>query len=153
MKTITLTQGQIALVDDQDFEELSKYKWFAIKSVSGYTFYAGRKDHNHKTVLMHHHILGSTIQTDHKNSIGTDNQRHNLRQCTSHQNQGNQILRMGGTSKYKGVHRAKNRWCAQISVNGRRTYIGIFKSEEDAAVAYNNKAKELFGSFARLNEV
>lgn len=61
MKKILLTQDKEALVDDEDYDELAKYKWYAIKSTSNNTYYAGRKDNNHKTVLMHHQILGSTI--------------------------------------------------------------------------------------------
>ena len=153
---IPLTQGFYALVDGEDFEELSKHKWRVQKT--GNTFYARRavgiKD-KQVAIYMHRFILNppKRMETDHRNGNGLDNRRHNLRICTHAENLCNQIkpqTRMT-TSKYKGVHwdSNKQRWIAQIG--GKRQYLGCFSSELEAAKAYNAKAKELFGKFANPN--
>jgi len=151
MKEILLTQYKIALVDDGDYKSLSQYKWYAIKSVSGNTYYAGRKDINHKTILMHHQILGSTAMTDHKDGNGCNNCRYNLRQCSPSQNQMNQIIQKRSSSGFKGVSRNGSSWAAYINHKGKHIYLGSYKIKTDAALIYNQKAIELFGEFAKLN--
>jgi hypothetical protein len=153
MKEIKLTQGQVALVDDEDFDELSRYKWYAIKSVSGNTYYAGKKDIVRKTVLMHHQIQNLTTMTDHIDGNGCNNQKTNLRQCTCQQNQMNQIIQRRSTSGFKGVSKNGSSWAAYINYNGSHIYLGSYKLRTNAALAYNQKAAELFGEFARLNNV
>ncbi len=155
MKEIPLTQGQVALVDDQDYEELSRHKWSAFKS--GKTWYArrgfGPRSHQ-KQVYMHQQILNPPpgLQCDHINGDGLDNRRCNLRVCTQSQNQHNRRLQ-GGTSEFKGVHwyKAQNKWRAKITHNGKRYHLGAFPDETDAARAYDNAAREFFGKFARPN--
>ena len=105
---------------------------------------------------MHREILnltlGNKLRVDHKNCNGLDNQKQNLRFATKSQNGMNQKIRMG-TSKYKGVswHKNRNKWAVWICNNGKRQYLGYFTNEVDAAQAYDRKAKELFGEYARLN--
>lgn len=148
MKTIPLSKGKVALVDDEDFEQVSKVNWCLKKSgyVTGYS--------NGKHVSMHRVIMkakkGQTI--DHKDHNGLNNQKSNLRFCTLSQNCANQKAR-GGTSKYKGVSRRKDRpsWRVLVRCNGRRFYCGSFKCEKQAAKAYDKKAKEVHGEFALLN--
>ena len=154
-KKIPLTQGMFALVDDEDFKELSKHKWHIRKKK--YTFYARARieiDGNRKLVYMHRIIMDAPKdrQIDHKNGDGLDNQRSNLRFCTNGQNQHNR--RKGkGTSKYKGVHWLKDnkRWRASIGFNKKLINLGCYDNETDAAKAYDRKALELFGEFARTN--
>ena len=156
MKQIPLTQGKFALVDDEDFEELNKHKWCALKAPK--TFYAIRRDNDAKksTVYMHRVILGLTnskIQSDHRDTNGLNNQRNNLRPCTNLQNQRNKTCKINGTSKYKGVYWNKKakKWNIRISVNKKRIYGKSFTDEIEAAKAYDEMAKLYFGEFAYLN--
>lgn len=88
---------------------------------------------------------------DHRNSDRLDNRKSNLRLCTTAENIANMDIR-GGSSRFKGVYRDRDgRWHAQIGHQSRRYNLGKFKSEVDAARAYDAKALELFGEFARLN--
>ena len=155
MSEIQLTQGKVATVDDADFDWLSKGKWYARKSSAGNTWYAMRKAKK-KTVLMHRSILEINPEefTDHKNFNGLDNRRCNLRVCTNAQNQHNARKRADNTSGYKGVtKRLYGKWEAKIRNGGKQIYLGTFSSLKEAVVAYNNKAKELHGEFACLNEI
>ena len=151
MKTIPLTQEQFAIVDDEDFDWLNKFKWCAEKNKN--TFYAAR-GRNKKRVLMHREILNPLpkMQIDHRNGNGLDNRRYNLRVCTDSENKFNQTKR-GCLFRYKGVRLApkSRRWEARIQFNKKRLSLGLFIIEIDAALAYDKKAKELFGEFARTN--
>lgn len=158
MKYIKLTRGKYAIVNDEDFEHLNKYKWYAHKSRDTYYAYRGDSLNGKKIVVaMHRQILGLSYQdgleTDHRNHNGLDNRRDNIRICTRHQNSLNQLANKNTTSKYKGVSRDKNykKWHAHIKIHQKSYYIGKFDNEIDAAKAYDIKAKELFGEFAYLN--
>ncbi|MFA6281244.1 MAG: AP2 domain-containing protein [Candidatus Omnitrophota bacterium] len=165
MKTIQLTRGKVALVDDADYEELNKYKWQAKKNKL--TFYATRTViigdikssrnplRKRTSVLMHREIVNAAKgwDVDHANHNGLDNRRTNLRLCSRSENQGNRINSCNSTSKYKGVSwdKVKRKWRARIACGKKNTSIGRFNSEIEAAKAYDKKAKELFGEFAYLN--
>lgn len=154
---ITLSQGLVALVDDEDFERINKHKWYANKC--GNTFYAARmiRNNDKRGVLqMQRAILlpEKGVFVDHIDGNGLNNLRNNLRLCTQAENLRNSKP-IGGTSKYKGVywHEPTKKWLAYITFNYKRKHIGLFDLESSAALAYNENAKELFGSFARLNEI
>lgn len=157
MKQIPLTQGKFALVDDQDFELINKFKWCAHKM--GNTFYADRGirvDGKCKTILMHRFILGITEKTspvDHKNFNGLDNRRCNIRPCTQSQNNMNRKSYANSSSIYKGViYRNDNKkWYARIRINGKNKNIGSFSNEIDAAKAYDFYALQLYKEFANTN--
>ena len=157
MKNIQLTQGKFAIVDDDMFEELNQFKWYAEKRKD--TFYARRNERNRlhvKKFYMHRQIMNVTdpkIQVDHIFGDGLDNRREKLRLCTMVENLRNQRARVGETSIYKGVFwdKSRNRWGCQIVNNGVKIHIGRFINETYAAEQYNLKASELFGEFARLN--
>lgn len=159
MKEILLTQGKIALVDDDDYEELSKYKWLATEHRG--TFYAARGEgprNNNKRIYMHRQILGLTdpnIHGDHINHNKLDNQGCNLRIATRSQNQHNKLKQGNTSSKYKGVSwiNAFGKWQTKITLHDKSIHIGLFTDEIEAAKAYNTKAVELFGEFAYLNEI
>jgi len=158
MKTIPLTQNKFALVDDADFVELSKHKWHAHKNQS--VFYAAssspNKRHGNKIVKMHRHILGlkygDGVQIDHRDGNGLNNQKSNLRICTYKENQMNR-RKARGSSRYKGVYWCDRdkRWMAKIFYK-KAIYIGSFKSETEAAKAYNQAALKHFGEFANINK-
>lgn len=92
---------------------------------------------------------------DHKDGNQLNNQRFNLRLCTLSENQHNQRnFHQNTSSRYKGVHwnRARGKWHVQIGVNGKRLYLGLFSSEEAAALAYNEAAIKYHREFASLNQ-
>jgi len=155
MKEINLTRGYKTQVDDSDYDWLNQWKWRV--EVSKWSIYAVRTDYSNgkKNVRMARlilNIIDPKMQAEHIDRNGLNNQRSNLRIATNQQNSINQVG-CNKTSKYKGVHYNKKRhyFCAQIKVNYRSTHIGNFKSEIEAAMAYDKKAKELFGEFAYLN--
>jgi hypothetical protein len=102
---------------------------------------------------MHHGFMPAYV--DHIDQNKTNNRIENLRQCSRSQNTVNSAVRVDNPHKYKGVtfHKSSNRFAAQTFINGKRVHIGLFKTPEEAALAYNEKAKELFGEFAVLNKV
>jgi len=155
VKTINLTQGMVTLVDDQDYEELSKYKWYAHKTrCAVYAVKNAPIAGGQVMIHMHRHLLQASTsqQVDHINSDGLDNRRSNLRFCTTSQNMQNQ-RKTHGTSRFKGVcwHKQRCRWQASIVINSTFRYLGLFDSQYDAAEAYDIEARNYFGEFARLN--
>jgi len=149
MKEIILTQGKVALVDDEDYERLNQHKWSADKN--GNTFYARRmsptvngKRHG---ILMHHEIIGypqKGFEVDHKNGDGLRNLRSNLRHITHRQNLQN-LQNIKKTSKYPGVgwHKLREKWRAYISINNKAKHLGLFTNELKAFEAYESAVNEL----------
>lgn len=159
MKEILLTKGQKAIVDDDDYEYLSQWKWSAQISRNKKTYYAKRyqrlPDGKYTNVKMHRILLGvvdRNIEIDHINGIGFDNRRENLRLATKSQNRCNRRRRSYFSSKYKGVKwsKSKNKWEVNINVSGRRKYLGAFVSEEKAADIYKKAAVIYHGEFAQI---
>jgi hypothetical protein len=159
MKEIELTRGFIAFVDDQDFDELNKFKWRVC--IYGRNIYAERtskRDHNgkKKNIRMHRQVMrfpkGKVV--DHRDHNGLNNQRANLRLCTVQQNALNNVG-TPATSKFVGVcwNKSCKKWNAYISFNRKSINLGLYLNEEDAAIARNKKAIELFGEFANLNKI
>src|SRR3972149_10980283 len=151
MKTITLTRGKVALVDDELHAELRQHKWCTMQVRAA--FYAGRFVKNNgqrKCIYMHHAVTGipCDCQVDHINLDTLDNQLHNLRRASNLLNQANKTKLRGCTSKYKGVHWHKRarKWEASIrdgaldvsERRSRRRYLGSFAREEDAGLAYDS---------------
>ena len=148
MKTIPLTRGLVAKVDDADYGWLSKFKWYAQRTAPG-IFYAAR---GHGS-LMHREILPGASQVDHINQDKLDNQRHNLRAADSRKNKANIKRKKNNTSGFKGVswNKRKGCWTADITSFGKHKYLGQFKVVSDAAKAYDDAAKKEFGEFACVN--
>lgn len=157
MKQIPLTRGKFAIVDDEDFDWLSQWKWYARKSRN--TFYAerhiSRENDKRITIRMHREVCGTPprMETDHRDGDGLNNCRSNLRVATQSQNNANQRKLRSASSKYKGVWRdgVRRKWEARIRVNYRKIFLGYFEGEEEAAKAYDKAAQKFFGEFARLN--
>lgn len=154
MKKIPLTQGLFALVDDADFEAVSKFKWHAKRDRK--QFYATRKipkkSGGQKTVWLHGFLMPG-IRVDHIDGDGLNNQRANFRDATLSQNSCNRGPNKNNTSGFKGVNWAKkvNKWHAKIMLTGRRYHLGYFNSAAEAARAYDAAALKLHGDFAYLN--
>jgi HNH endonuclease len=155
MKTISLTKGFSAIVDDADFEWLMQWEWHCI--VNKRNKYAVRSLHGIRMhgIRMHRVIINapSGILVDHIDGNGLNNQRSNLRLCTNAQNMRNMKISPRGTSQYKGVQWRKDhsKWQTSIMSNYRRYHIGYFTSEVEAARAYDAAAIRHFGEFACLN--
>ena len=167
MREIKLTNSDIpALIDDEDYSQVIKTKgWRTHKTSSGNI--AGiveSKRINGKYTMLHLHrfimelhgydLTGKIV--DHKNHNVFDNRKENLRICSYIENNRNRKPLKTNLTKYKGVYpsnRTKNPWIARINIgDGKKSrYLGIFKTEELAAEAYDKKAKEHFGEFAWLN--
>jgi hypothetical protein len=158
MKSIPLTQGKFALVDDEDYEYLSQWKWFAVrwdKKDGQKIFYAARAKNTIGILYMHKVIL--TVRdgffVDHKNRNGLDNRRENLRECTVSQNAANKEVSKNNKTGYKGVSliRKTGKYVAQIRHNGKKIRLGQYDTPEEAAMVYDKAAKECHGEFAWLN--
>jgi hypothetical protein len=159
MKSIPLTQGYAALVDDEDYERLNVHKWHAsvwTSSTGKKKIYAERKRWlKGKTLAIHMHreVLGANCPLDHKDGDGLNNQKYNLRRATGTQNNANRLKGPGTSSPYKGVslHKGTGKWEACIKLTGKKKFIGLFKDAADAATAYNFEAEQAWGDFARMN--
>jgi len=152
MKEIKLTQGLFAQVDDSDFDNVNQWQWYALKIKKGY--YAVRHDdiNHNKIILMHRFILQTPIsmKVDHKDHNGLNCQRNNIRNCSTQQNNTNKTS--VGKSKYLGVtHHLHGGFVASIRIKGIATYLGYYKDEKDAAIAYDKAAKINHREFANLN--
>lgn len=155
MKEIPLTQGKVALVDDEDFEAVSRFKWHALRA--GHRadlFYAKSRAGTSQKVLLHRFILGLTAgdcDVDHKDGDGLNCRRSNLRLATKVQNGQNRTKPRNNTTGYKGVKRDGGRWHARITVNREPKGLGNYRTPEEAARAYDEAAKKYHGEFAMLN--
>jgi AP2 domain. len=151
-KEIKLTQGMVAIVDDEWFDYLNQFKWQATKMKNG-KWYASR------VVKMHREIAGviaiqpTKVDVDHRNQNGLDNRVENLRVGTRSQNMSNTKKYSTNTSGYKGVMWSKrqSKWIAQIKYHGKLFHLGVFDNKIDAARAYDAAATDKFGEFAGLN--
>lgn len=154
MKQIPLTQGKFAIVDDEDYEFLSQWKWHISH---GYALRSDLSSYPKKTISMHRVITGTTGNqlVDHIDRNGLNNQKSNLRIVTRTQNGMNRKSHSGSSSKYKGVswYKAGKKWEAFITYNKKRKFLGRFKSEIEAAEAYNIAATKFHGEYALLNEI
>lgn len=142
MKEIPLTQGEVTLVDDEDFEYLNQWKWYAHKSRN--TCYAVRMspqiNGKRYRIFMHHEIIGRPpkgMVNDHINGQYLDNGRKNLRHVTIRQNCQNR-KNQKKTSQYPGIdwHKRGKKWRAVIQVNGKFKHLGLFINEQNAFDAY-----------------
>lgn len=151
MKEIQLTQNKVALVDDEDYWKLSKYKW-SIYHWKEY-FYAVR----YPGIRMHREILGlkknSKYIADHINRNTLDNRRENLRKVTRSLNGYNSKIRKHNKSGYRGVSwdNGEKKWRACLAINKKTIHCGRFENLFDAAMAYDNFAKKIWGKNAILN--
>jgi len=157
-RRIPLTQGRFAIVDPQDYERLSKYKWRLCRTKGKKVLYAERSMRlpggKYSRQLMHRQLIKAPegYIIDHVNGSGLDNRQANLRLATVAQNAWNSNKR-NPRSGYKGVCFAKDKglWRAVIVCHGRRIHIGYFRDKIAAARAYDAAAKKYYKEFARLN--
>ena len=130
MKTIPLTQNKIALVDDEDFERVSKFKWYAGKHDDRWYAKTNQIGTTIGTVSMHRFILGiKKFKTDHRDGNGLNNQKKNLRVCNDSQNQANRKISSNNLSGFKGVYRPSDRrkWISVIGFKKMKVRLGCFE--------------------------
>ncbi len=159
---IPLTQGQFAIVDKADAEIVCRWNWGTFQRKASKTLYAQRHQrtpNGRQTVDLHVFLWGlwgnaPAKHLDHKNLNGLDCRRRNLRAASPGQNihSRGKVWRAGApTSALKGVCRHRDAWVANIMFEGKRHYLGRFKTQEEAGRAYNESAIRLYGDFASTN--
>lgn len=162
MREIPLTQGKVALVDDEDYFRLMQYNYrFIVSEIDPkgrvQRFIEVSQSDEFKTVSMHFDVLNiqpsRSAYVHYINGNTLDLRKENLTVLSySHRSQARKARKdRGKTSVYKGVRFKSNKWEASIGFEGKSIYIGRFSSEWDAAQAYNAKALELYGKYAQLN--
>jgi len=151
---IKLPAGDTVLVDAEDLEMLSRWRW----SLAGLGYaraYNGGGRLARRFVYMHRLLMlpDPSQEVDHVNGDKLDNRRANLRLCTRAENQHNRIAQANNTSGFKGVHwcSGKSKWRAVIKKDGQSYYLGRFANVYEAALVYGEAAKELHGEYARTN--
>lgn len=157
--TLTMSSGREVLIDSADLNLVTQYKW---RVSAGYAKAHDRTNQagvDAKGVFLHRLVMGCTVgdgrYVDHINGNRLDNRKSNLRICSQAENMRNTKIRSDNRSGFKGVrsHKGGSKWTASISVNKKRTYLGIFDTPEAAYDAYCKAAQELHGEFANLGEV
>lgn len=152
-KEIPLTRGLVTIVDDADYDYLMHWKWHAVKH-GGYSFCAASWNGGDR-LLMHRLILGldDSLEVDHRDGNALNNRRYNLRTATRSQNLFNRKVQKNNKSGYKGVYFRNERgtWQATINFEGKMYRLGSYKTDVDAALAYDDAAKVFHGEFAKLN--
>lgn len=139
------------LIDNDDFDKIKQFEWKINKGGHAVAYCRSLK----KRVFMHR-IINRTpygMDTDHINQNPLDNRKCNLRTATRSENVQNKNKFIKGHSVYKGVTKDKKSWIARIGYNNKKLYIGRYKTEKDAAIAYNQKALALFGCNAYINNI
>lgn len=157
-KELPITQGMLAIVDDGDYDTLAQFSWQANFAKNGRCYAEcslPRINKYRPSTSMHRMIMQEPdgLYVDHIDNNGLNNTRTNLRICTNGQNNMNAYKIRNGTSKYKGVSWCKKSqiWRAFVCINGKSKNLGNFKSEIEAAYAYDKAAMEYYGEFARPN--
>lgn len=157
-RKIPLTQNEYAIVDEDDYERVSQYRWtLRVHDGGRYKYALHRAGHAGKKgrMLMHRFIMDAPpgMVVDHINHDGLDNRKSNLRVVTSDDNMKNRRSNRGSRVQYKGVTYAPKRgvWLAEIRADGDRMYLGQYSDPKEAALAYDRAARTLHGEFGYLN--
>lgn len=156
MKRVPVGKNEYAMVDDDDYARVSAVNWY----ITGHGYAYSEKVLSGKTskILMTHFIMGKPEKgfvVDHINRNRLDNRKDNLRFCTLAQNNMNRKMQKNNTSGYTGVfwHKPAKKWQVFICIDKKQTHVGIYADKKEAALAYNEAAKEHYGEFARLNVI
>lgn len=150
-KTLPATKGYEIVVSAVDFERLAHFKWYAFTRPNRPPLPARREGTaSRRVIFLVNEIMPPKqgMVVDHINGNPWDNRRENLRYCTNAQNSRNR-RKVGGASRFKGVRKHRNSFQAQITFQRRHIHLG--SNETDAALAYDEAARNLFGQFAALN--
>lgn len=155
MNNIELTQGKFAIVDDADYAFLMQWNW-RLQS-GGYASRVMRQGNKQISIYMHREIMNASFGclVDHIDGNKLNNRRLNLRTVSHVQNGRNAKKHVDGSSRFKGVSwdKTNEKWKSRLRVDNREMFLGRFSSEIEAALAYNEAAKNIYGEFAKLNEI
>lgn len=150
---LAMPRGVVAYVDEADIPVLVRHRWY--RNANGYAYTLVKRGRREVGVLMHRLILRAPtgVQVDHRDGNRLNNTRANLRLCNQSENSSNARKAAARSSRFKGVtcRRDRKGWRAEIMARGQRRRLGVFHTEEAAALAYDAAARELHGTFARLN--
>lgn len=159
-----MSKGYVALIDEDDEDLVAGYQWHAHLS-RGKVYARARVPHplahiegkpRQTVVSMHRLILGLEFgdrrEGDHINGDSLDNRRSNLRVVTHQQNMWNQGSK-GGASTFRGVSRCRDGWRAQIRVGSKVRHLGVFDSELEAAMRYEDVARKIRGEFHQVAQI
>lgn len=160
MKLIELTQGRVAIVDDEDFEWLSEWKWYYARNredrKTGYAVRSNYSDSKqqpqiqmHIAILQRHKRWKHRGKVDHHNTCGCDNQKVNLRLATCSANGANKKRHSNNTSGITGVrwHKLTSKWEARLFIDGKYKYLGLFANKIDAIAVRRQAEIEHFGEY------
>lgn len=135
-----------ALVDNEDYQLVSKYNWHLDKD--GYAVTKETVNGKRIKVTMHRLVMGlengNPLQVDHINRKKLDNRKSNLRLVKGSREQ--QQNRGGSkTSRYTGVswHKGTKKWRTQIQIEGKVTHLGYYHDEEKAREAYQEALSKI----------
>jgi hypothetical protein len=144
VRYIFLTQGEKAIVDDEDYKWLSKYKW---------QYSRGYAKRDARCIRMHRQILHApkSLEVDHINGNKLDNRRSNLRLVNHFQQNQNSANRKDNTSGCRGVNFFKpiKKWSVRIQFNGKRVFLGYYRNKSNAIKAYSKASKKYHGDYRR----
>lgn len=159
MKKIKLTKGQYTLIDNEDFQRISRYRWHAYYDKTIMSFYARttlykKRIKKNITLSMHRFIMNATPKKiiDHINHNTLDNRKNNLRLCNRKESARN-TRKLKGVSIFKGVclYKPRMNWRARIRAKEKTIYLGYFNNQKQAALAYDKAARKYYGEFAYTN--
>ena len=154
MKILKIHGDKETMLDDEDYVRFKRYNWFVSKR--GYVSRQEQREQHRTIIYLHRGVMGVKYPHQyvvHINDNKLDNRKINLRVGSNSLSQGHSKAKK--TRKYKGVYfrPKKNAWVSEITYKGEKSYLGYFYSAADAAIAYNEKARQLYGELARLNDV
>jgi len=154
-RPLPLTQGKVAIVDTNLWNKLLALGPWKAARRKGKTWYAASREHGYLHQAVFRLATGRCPKrVDHKDGNGLNNRRSNLRAATHQQNLRNRGPNRNNKSGYKGVHPLPSgRFRAAIHTDGNKRNLGCFDTPRQAAKAYNDAARDLFGEFAWLNPV
>ncbi len=150
---LQLQSGDVAVIDIDDAEAVSRYEWRLTEKAKLLNTYAVRTGRGGGLIFLHRFLKGIPPRdkrvVDHIDGDGLNNRRSNLRFATNAENSRNQRIRSNNTSGFKGVRMKDGKFLAQITVAGKYKNLGRFATAEAAHAAYLDAAKKGFGEFAR----
>ena len=141
-----------AIIDAEDYEKCKVHRWGVFGPSHALRATSSKVGHLGNFIMNFTPVLYKTC-VDHKDGNALDNRKENLQICTIQQNNIKRASKTNSISGYRGVASYKNKWVARVGYNKKGIFLGYFTIKEEAALAYNKKAQELFGDFAVLNHI